>query len=262
MKTILFDLYGTLVDIHTDESKKKLWKKLALYFGYHQALYKPKELKKAYLHLVDKYQKEIEEQTITSDAHETHCEIDLLKVFYDLYAKKGIWPDENLVRETALLFRTLSTSYIRLYPHAKELLKALKEAGYQIVLLSNAQAVFTRAELNYLQIADLFDAIYLSSDYSFKKPDIRFFEQSIEQNHIDTDKSIMVGNDMRCDIEGAKKAGLHTLYLHTNLSPLPHSLEAADAYLEPLNLEKAKEILLSFKFEPRNTESVKKDIHD
>ena len=27
---VLFDLYGTLIDIHTDESKEKFWKKLAL----------------------------------------------------------------------------------------------------------------------------------------------------------------------------------------------------------------------------------------
>ncbi len=26
----VFDLYGTLVDIHTDESKKEVWEKLAL----------------------------------------------------------------------------------------------------------------------------------------------------------------------------------------------------------------------------------------
>ena len=28
----IFDLYGTLVDIHTDENKASLWKKIAVYF--------------------------------------------------------------------------------------------------------------------------------------------------------------------------------------------------------------------------------------
>ena len=29
----VFDLYGTLVDIHTEEDFPKLWEKLALFFG-------------------------------------------------------------------------------------------------------------------------------------------------------------------------------------------------------------------------------------
>ena len=42
----VFDLYGTLVDIHTEEDFPKLWEKLALFFGYYGAIYKPKELQK------------------------------------------------------------------------------------------------------------------------------------------------------------------------------------------------------------------------
>ena len=33
----VFDLYGTLVDIHTEEDFPKLWEKLALFFGYYGA---------------------------------------------------------------------------------------------------------------------------------------------------------------------------------------------------------------------------------
>lgn len=35
----VFDLYGTLVDIHTEEDFPKLWEKLALFFGYYGAIY-------------------------------------------------------------------------------------------------------------------------------------------------------------------------------------------------------------------------------
>ena len=33
----VFDLYGTLVDIHTDEEPRELWEKLVLFFGYYGA---------------------------------------------------------------------------------------------------------------------------------------------------------------------------------------------------------------------------------
>lgn len=33
----IFDLYGTLVDIHTDESDTAIWEKLAMFYGYYGA---------------------------------------------------------------------------------------------------------------------------------------------------------------------------------------------------------------------------------
>ena len=42
----ILDLYGTLVDIHTDESKASLWKKIAVYFSAQGAAYTGKELLK------------------------------------------------------------------------------------------------------------------------------------------------------------------------------------------------------------------------
>ena len=43
--TYIFDLYGTLVDIHTDESKKILWEKLALFYGFYGASILPENFK-------------------------------------------------------------------------------------------------------------------------------------------------------------------------------------------------------------------------
>ena len=35
----IFDLYGTLIDIHTEEGEKKLWKALAKHYRKHGAFY-------------------------------------------------------------------------------------------------------------------------------------------------------------------------------------------------------------------------------
>lgn len=55
----VFDLYGTLVDIRTDENLDFVWEKLALFYGYYKALYTPDELKEAYGRLVDGKEKEM-----------------------------------------------------------------------------------------------------------------------------------------------------------------------------------------------------------
>ena len=52
-ETCIFDLYGTLVDIHTDEKKEELWEKLALFYAFYGAFYTPGELREAYGRLTE-----------------------------------------------------------------------------------------------------------------------------------------------------------------------------------------------------------------
>ena len=49
----IFDLYGTLVDIHTEENDPLVWKKLALFYGYYDADYSSEELKERYSILIE-----------------------------------------------------------------------------------------------------------------------------------------------------------------------------------------------------------------
>ena len=44
---LIFDLYGTLVDIHTEENAL-VWEKTALFFGYHGAAYTGLSLEEAF----------------------------------------------------------------------------------------------------------------------------------------------------------------------------------------------------------------------
>ena len=39
-KNYIFDLYGTLVDIHTEEDNQELWEKMRLFYGYYGAVYR------------------------------------------------------------------------------------------------------------------------------------------------------------------------------------------------------------------------------
>lgn len=51
MTNYIFDLYGTLIDIHTSESKASLWKEVALLFSMNGVSYTETELRKSYLRL-------------------------------------------------------------------------------------------------------------------------------------------------------------------------------------------------------------------
>ena len=60
MDSIMFDLYGTLIDINTDESPDLFWESFALATAKYKA-YDYLELKKEYLSICEVLQKEKEE---------------------------------------------------------------------------------------------------------------------------------------------------------------------------------------------------------
>ena len=223
---LIFDLYGTLVDIHTEETEA-VWEKTALYFGYFGANYTAHSLKSAF------EEKLKLRQAVAGQSYECFPDIPFHEVFTELFQEKGIQEKtDTLGVQAAQLFRICSTEYIRLYPHVKESLQTLRKCGYRLWLLSNAQEMFTKYELQHLGIADAFDGIYISSVYGFRKPDTRFFKALLEEQQLDPQKCLMIGNDRLTDIAGAKNAGLDTFYMHTELTPQDQSPADPDNPME------------------------------
>lgn len=240
--TCIFDLYGTLVDIRTDENKEELWEKLSLFYAFYGAFYTPEELARSYKRLTGEMTAGHEE--LRRDSHEAFPEIRIEEVFRALFEEKGIAPDESLVRHAGQFFRILSMEFIRLYDGTEEMLSAVKESGRKIYLLSNAQRIFTEYEMNALGITKYFDGIFISSDEGCKKPDLKFFRKLIDTCGIDPERAVMVGNDGICDIEVAKRAGLGTVYVHSDISPAEDAPDA-DYVLPQMDMEQIRKILLS-----------------
>lgn len=209
---LIFDLYGTLVDIHTEENTL-VWDKTALYFGYYGAPCTGEELHAAF----DAAMAQREAQA--GQSYECFPDIPFEQVMAQLLRDRGVADADVPGVNAAQLFRIASTEYIRLYPYVKEALATLRRKGYRLWLLSNAQRVFTAYELKHLGLGEEFDGVYLSSDYGCRKPDVRFFRALLEEQQLDPSKCLMIGNDRDTDIAGAKAAGLDTLYMHTNLTP-------------------------------------------
>ncbi len=234
----IFDLYGTLVDIRTEEKSPRLWAYMADYYRRHGAPCRPEELSRGYFRLVGEL-----EGGASADTHEAHPEIQIERVFQALYRERGVDAGPELAVQTGLAFRRQSTEYLRPYDGAEDLLRELRARGRGVWLLSNAQAIFTRWELDRLGLAPLFDGICLSSDYGCKKPDPRFFQALLQAHAIPVEGAVMVGNDGACDIRGAQAVGLSTIYIRSNLSP-EEPLPRADYVLEAMDLRRVRAILM------------------
>lgn len=216
---LVLDLYGTLVDIHTEEDVAT-WQKTAVYFGFYGAKYSGCELRTAFTEAM------LQRQALAGQDCECFPDVPCEDVFSQLFRDKGVETNtEQLGLQAAQLFRISSMEYIRLYPHVLESLQDLRKAGYRLWLLSNAQRVFTVYELRLLGLDTVFDGIYISSDYGCRKPDQRFFQALINEQKLDPAHCLMIGNDRETDIAGAKNAGMDTLYMHTNITP-PGQAEA------------------------------------
>lgn len=242
----VFDLYGTLVDIHTEESTPEVWEKLAMFYGYYKARYTPEELQEAYTQLVAGQEAVLKDSLKQQPhyGHEAYPEIKLEDVFAELFHRKGAEADTQLAIHAGQFFRVLSTHYVNVYEGVPELLQGLKAKGKKLYLLSNAQRIFTEYEMNVLDIAKYFDDILISSDYGIKKPDIGFFETLIQKHTLDVHKSIMIGNDVRTDIAGAKAIGMDTFYIHSNISPEYEEKPEVTYFLPKMNMKKVADFLL------------------
>lgn len=243
---VCFDLYGTLVDIRTDEEDTAVWKALCNELetrSTHPLRLAGTPMSAGLLH--DWFQ-----QACTQEEREAQSrwgqygEPDLRMVWIRLLRSCGLPANMHAADEIASLFRSQSTTLLKLFPGAITMLDALREAGIVLVLLSNAQACYTIPELNSLDIASHFDHIILSSQEHIRKPSPDIFMRALNTEPVNAKHALMVGNDIRCDIEGATAAAIKSVYFHTAISPdsdLPRcpsailSCEGAD-YKALLNL--------------------------
>lgn len=214
-KNYIFDLYGTLIDIRTDEDSKELWDKMMIFYGYREARYTPSELRLKYKELCA-----LEKSRVMSMYPERkHVDINLTNVFKGLYQFKKVEVSDEVAAITANAFRCYSTEFIRLYKGVPEFLQALRDKGKKVFLLSNAQHDFTVPEIKMLELEKYFDDIVISSDVACKKPDPHMYEILFDRHKLRKSETIMIGNDFRADIKSSYDFGLQSLYIHQAISP-------------------------------------------
>ena len=219
-RNFIFDLYGTLVDIRTDEQDPANWEAYARWADSFMSA--GAGLTGAELHAI--YDEEVARQAAAPSPYR-YPEPDLLPVFRvileRIVAAGGCTREvtDEEVYAAGEQFRRQTTKLLGLYPNTKKVLEGLHAAGKKVCLLSNAQHVFTWQELERLGILGNFDAIFISSDAGVRKPDPAFYEKLFASEGLAKEESIMIGNDSTSDIAGAKAFGIDALYVRTVISP-------------------------------------------
>ena len=176
-------------------------------------------------------------------------EFDILPVYRSLLMNRSEEAEKKLALPQAALkaawaFRQGSTSMIRLYPGALDMIEALQEAGVVVALLSNAQACYTRPELEMTGLANVLDDVIISSEEKIRKPARDLYMLALDREFVTAKHALMVGNDERNDIIGANSAGLDAAYFRTEISPAddPEVSAACGMFVYRSRLRRAAEI--------------------
>lgn len=212
-KNYIFDLYGTLINIHTNQKWPYFWKKMAEYYNCFGTSYTGESLRGAYERICRE-----KDALLGRELGTDYPEIDIAEVFLDLLGGKreGISDMDQWVTDTARFFRILSRFRYGLYPGTLPALTELKERGRGIYLLSNAQRVFTEPEMKVKGIWDIFDGIFISSDRRIRKPDPAFMKDLLAAYDLDPKECVMIGNEYGSDMRIAAECGVDGIFLNTD----------------------------------------------
>lgn len=196
---VLFDLYGTTIDIEIDEDSPALWRGLAAALGDSRRTVDAADVRQRFQHLLE------EEATRRSEG----CLME--PVFRRLLDSLGAGGDVGRIGK---LFRELSLKEIRLRPYVEPLFGRLRRSGVKLGIVSNTEAVLSLFELDRYPIFKTVHTIVLSSDVGIRKPDPRIFRLALDRIGCAPETTVFVGNDWDADILGAKGAGLRAIYLN------------------------------------------------
>lgn len=180
-------------------------------------------------------------QTFTSNVE--HQELLLKEIFYSPewieYDRGTITKKEIVEKATKQLPEEIHTSvsevmdtwYEEMTPivEMKEIIRKLKENGYNIYLLSNVSQDFYRFK-EVIPGLDYFDGTFASSDWKCIKPEAEIYQKFFEHFTLEPSECFFI-DDLPINIEAAKSQGMEGYAFDGNIEDLVSYFEKNDIQL-------------------------------
>jgi len=214
IRGLIFDINGTLTDIHTNEWHEDVYRVISNLLSYQGILLGTSALKDSYFQIM-------EEQRAARG--ERHPEFDAVAIFREIITRhstdftRRLPPEklEQLPRLVAETHRAASRCRLQLYHGVEDTIKQLLPK-YHLAIISDGQTAYAVPELNAVGLFGYFDPVIVSGDFGYRKPDKRLFETALTAMKMQPSEVVSVGNDMYNDVHGAQKLGMKTVFFKSN----------------------------------------------
>ncbi|OGE27664.1 hypothetical protein A3B42_02400 [Candidatus Daviesbacteria bacterium RIFCSPLOWO2_01_FULL_38_10] len=100
-----------------------------------------------------------------------------------------------------------------LFSDTKECLEQLR-GRYRLGIITNGSSDHQREKIERTGIAGFFDIIIISEEVGIGKPDTRIFNLALEQLTINPEATVLVGDSLEMDIQGARDANIRTVWIN------------------------------------------------
>ncbi len=126
--------------------------------------------------------------------------------------------DKEFIHKIADQYIQLLPTYNHLYKGALEVLDYLKPK-YNLHIITNGFAEVQANKIKNSGLQTYFDIIVNSEMAEVKKPHPRIFELALSLANASPKQSIMIGDSLEADIEGAQALGMETIYFNEFKNP-------------------------------------------
>jgi len=202
LRAVFFDLYGTLVNITTDEAASET---AAAFEQWVAERLGPGAAQRERAHPF------LSDLRAISPGPGEHVEPNIAPVV--AAHLRALLDREATAAECAQMaaaFRTASRRELSLIPGVREALSDLR-GRFRVGLISNAQLLFTRPELEEVGLSlEHFGPALVSSEEGWRKPSRQLFALALARAGVEAWEALHVGNDPFDDVQGAAAAGLRT----------------------------------------------------
>lgn len=142
--------------------------------------------------------------------------VDYIRYFTQMPKAVGIVdppPAEVLFREYQRVFPT----FVQLFDGSEATLRALREKGYQLGIVTNGPCVQQHRKLDVSGLRPMLDTVLVSSQEEVAKPDAELFRRAAARLGLSPAQCVFVGDHPVNDIQGAIDAGMRAIFLDTRL---------------------------------------------
>ncbi len=127
--------------------------------------------------------------------------------------------DDVLSEKMNVQFLDLLPTRNILFPHTKEILQWLKSKNYELHLITNGFEKVQHDKLKHSGLDIFFGDVITSEVSNSLKPHKEIFEYAFQRTKANPATSIMIGDTIEVDIQGAINAGIDQVYVnHTGNS--------------------------------------------